>query len=513
MLIPAVSSLFAGLGESGVPALLMDSYGARAISLGDAYSGLADDINAISVNPAGLNTLDSFQAGLMYMPYPLDMNFGSAVIGTRLPAGLYGGYLAFSMDLFILPDFDQYDESGSSVEGKLSAGDTVFNLAYANNPLRILGLRENLNFGINFKYIHTRLVDISRNALAFDLGLLYRMSISSLGRKKLLDNLGLGVSVQNLGSSLKFVSEETLLPRNIRAGASYKFLGEKEHEVLTALELNLPNDSSVVFNCGLEYSFRQRVFVRLGYKFTEERVDNLSLGLGGRYTVSRLNIGFDYSFIPSEDIGARHVISLVFRHIPEQKSSGTEPVMEIKDQKKELRINISDEQTKLFDKESVELRKEALPVLDKVADVIKDEDYRRVVIMVHTDDAGDREHRTYMSDNRAKAIYDYLVEKGIDSKRTTFKGYGAEKQVADNSTEQGRSRNRRSEILIIRWKEGEEKEFKQYYFFGLDAFIKESYADAISNWNKALKMDPENEELQKRIKEAEKKLQEKKSSK
>ena len=67
----------------------------------------------------------------------------------------------------------------------------------------------------------------------------------------------------------------------------------------------------------------------------------------------------------------------------------------------------------------------------------------------HTDNIGTSKSNQLLSENRAKAVYDYLVEKGITKERMTTKGYGDTKPVADNGTEAGRAENRRTEFKII----------------------------------------------------------------
>ena len=67
----------------------------------------------------------------------------------------------------------------------------------------------------------------------------------------------------------------------------------------------------------------------------------------------------------------------------------------------------------------------------------------------HTDDQGSVAYNLRLSENRAKAIADYLIAKGINPKRIEFRGYGKSKPIADNSTEEGRSKNRRVEVRIL----------------------------------------------------------------
>lgn len=66
----------------------------------------------------------------------------------------------------------------------------------------------------------------------------------------------------------------------------------------------------------------------------------------------------------------------------------------------------------------------------------------------HTDNVGNEADNLKLSTNRAKAVFDYLVSKGADKTRLTFKGYGKSVPVADNATEEGRAKNRRLEVKV-----------------------------------------------------------------
>ena len=67
----------------------------------------------------------------------------------------------------------------------------------------------------------------------------------------------------------------------------------------------------------------------------------------------------------------------------------------------------------------------------------------------HTDDVGDRDKNQILSENRAKAVYEYLIQAGVEASRLSFKGYGPSKPVASNDSEEGRALNRRTEFLVI----------------------------------------------------------------
>jgi outer membrane protein OmpA-like peptidoglycan-associated protein len=78
-------------------------------------------------------------------------------------------------------------------------------------------------------------------------------------------------------------------------------------------------------------------------------------------------------------------------------------------------------------------------------------DYPEIKIEVsgHTDNIGSAEYNKELSENRAKAVVDYLTQNGIDNNRLTYVGFGFEKPLKSNETEEGRQANRRSEFRII----------------------------------------------------------------
>lgn len=73
----------------------------------------------------------------------------------------------------------------------------------------------------------------------------------------------------------------------------------------------------------------------------------------------------------------------------------------------------------------------------------------KIEIQGHTDNVGTREHNMKLSENRAKAVYEYLVSRGIDKNRMTYKGYADLYPIDTNDTPEGRARNRRTQIKIL----------------------------------------------------------------
>ncbi|GDX52227.1 hypothetical protein LBMAG27_12740 [Bacteroidota bacterium] len=101
-----------------------------------------------------------------------------------------------------------------------------------------------------------------------------------------------------------------------------------------------------------------------------------------------------------------------------------------------------------FETNSFELKKESTVELDKLVQLLKENAAMKIEIGGHTDNVGSDESNQKLSENRAKAVNDYLVQAGIVATRLTYKGYGKTKPIATNDTEDGRSRNRRTEFTV-----------------------------------------------------------------
>lgn len=86
--------------------------------------------------------------------------------------------------------------------------------------------------------------------------------------------------------------------------------------------------------------------------------------------------------------------------------------------------------------------------LDKLIQVLTENPTLKVEISGYTDNIGKTEDNLKLSVNRAKAIVDYLTSKGVDIKRLSYKGYGSTRPVANNNTEEGRAKNRRTTFTV-----------------------------------------------------------------
>lgn len=102
----------------------------------------------------------------------------------------------------------------------------------------------------------------------------------------------------------------------------------------------------------------------------------------------------------------------------------------------------------LFETNSFKLKPEHYPELNSLADYLKLRPSLEVSITGHTDNVGEERHNVTLSTRRAEVVAEYLAGKGVDYNKVVFKGLGSSSPIATNQTEEGRSKNRRVEILI-----------------------------------------------------------------
>ncbi len=100
-----------------------------------------------------------------------------------------------------------------------------------------------------------------------------------------------------------------------------------------------------------------------------------------------------------------------------------------------------------FETDKYKLLPESFTELNKLVKIMKENPSMTINIKGHTDSDGGTDHNQTLSENRANSVHDYLVDQGIDKVRLSHEGHGASQAVADNSTSQGKQKNRRVEFV------------------------------------------------------------------
>ena len=102
-----------------------------------------------------------------------------------------------------------------------------------------------------------------------------------------------------------------------------------------------------------------------------------------------------------------------------------------------------------FETNSYALDNRSTAELNKLLAFMKLNATTKLELAGHTDNVGNEADNLKLSGNRAKAVYDYLLSKGADKTRLSFKGYGKSQPIADNTSEDGRAKNRRLEVRVF----------------------------------------------------------------
>jgi len=102
-----------------------------------------------------------------------------------------------------------------------------------------------------------------------------------------------------------------------------------------------------------------------------------------------------------------------------------------------------------FDSGKYTIKPESYKIIDDIAAALKAKPAMKVKLEGHTDNVGNARANKKLSDDRAKAVMDAIVAKGIDKARLSAQGFGLEKPIADNKTEEGRAKNRRVELVRV----------------------------------------------------------------
>jgi len=313
-------------GTSGA-IILKQTSGARPLGMGEAFVALANDVNALNFNPAGLARIKNHEISIMYLDSLVDTWFGFIgyaypiggkaerdvgkrrikAIGARTNRGTIG--LSFSL---LQAGKMVLDPEGTTVRAQedylanLGFGYVIWRSAEGVEEKRARTtrlLRNEISLGVGLKFVYSTLVEkYSAMAYAVDLGLLGNFVV---GKNRLF----LGIAGQNLGTKIKFEKEGDTLPLTVRAGAAYQIDFKQEHRLTISGEAVKPNDADFRGNSGVEYWYREIFALRAGYKIGYD-LDSFTCGVGFIWKNLQLDYGWGMS---GNEMGDNHRFSLTAR--------------------------------------------------------------------------------------------------------------------------------------------------------------------------------------------------------
>ncbi|MCS6823384.1 MAG: OmpA family protein [Cytophagaceae bacterium] len=188
----------------------------------------------------------------------------------------------------------------------------------------------------------------------------------------------------------------------------------------------------------------------------EENIMEAFSGPDGKYVVS-LREGNKYNIEISSSEGYAFTSTSIEVPITAEASNktNTDGTMDMQAPEFEIKVQPLKDNTKLtlkdiyFDFNKFTLREESYIELNRVVGLMKENPSARVEIAAHTDDVGSDEFNLKLSERRAQEIVKYLVSQKIHPNRLIAKGYGKQRPVVKDTTEEARAKNRRVELKII----------------------------------------------------------------
>lgn len=296
-----------GAGTVGAAFLKIEG-GSRPAGLGGAFAGLANDINTIFWNPAGLTAVHDRELTAMQHFSFAEINNQTIGYAQRIERLVWGASFLGSFTEIERRQGPTEDPDSTATIGGFATG---LSLAYP--------LGEAISVGGTAKIISEQLDIQNAYGVAADVGLILR----------LLDNhLGIGVAVQNAG----VLDGGENLPMALRAGVAYRTWKQPAAEVETdkpmlaqeiwalVADAHLPLlDANPSFHVGVERWFYESIAARVGYRigFNENPSDGLALGIGvrrsGEDALASIDFQFDYAFVPDAYVGNAHRVSFITR--------------------------------------------------------------------------------------------------------------------------------------------------------------------------------------------------------
>ena len=418
--------------------------GGRPIGMGETYGAVSDDVNAIYWNPAGLSQIKESQISVMHAMWLETIFYDFLAYAQPLKIGVIGGGASY----LSMAEMDKLDvDSGGNL---VETGETFrpYDLAVALSYGMPIGP---LMVGASLKYIGQEIDDEKAMAFGVDIGTLWKKG-----------KLALGFSVQNIGSQIKFIDESAPLPLNIRLGAAYNLpLPGIHSHLLLALDGNAPIDDDPNAHIGMEYAYKKikdiQIAARVGLK--SEAISDLdgfsgfSCGLGFIWGP----VGVDYAWVPYGELGSTHRISLIVKfgktgEVSSKRAETMPPKVEgmvVEEGERGLVIRLGSRM--LFKEGESTLTPDAYPALEEVAKILKKYPKKSIIVEGYADNRGSKSFNLKLSRLRADSVANYLIKNcGIPSSQIAIKSYGEAKPIASNATSEGREKNRRVEIVILK---------------------------------------------------------------
>jgi hypothetical protein len=269
---------------------------ARAMGMAEAFSAVVNDVSAVYYNPAGLTALLGKEFMASYIQMPADVQYG--FLGFGIPLESIGGVLgvgAYGLSSGAITETDYNHGLGTGRD--FYANHMAFTLGYGRY------LTDRFSIGLTMRYIGMQYQEYSANGWSADVGTMYDSGYRGFK---------LAMVISNFGPDIKFVKKPAPLPINFRFGGAFNVLEKGDHYLTFAAEGSHPSDNLEKYNAGLEYTFKEKLVLRIGERLNYDS-DGLTFGAGVRVPFGQQSeLKLDYAYQDFGVLTEVHRFSLGF---------------------------------------------------------------------------------------------------------------------------------------------------------------------------------------------------------
>lgn len=284
------------VGISALSFMKLD-HNPRTSAMGGAAAAVSGDPFACQWNPAAITDLTSIHTAASATLWPAGLNQGSFVaILPTLKTGTFG-LSAASLTSGPMEKRTEFLPNGT--------GETFYVTNTAIGATYAKTLTEMFSYGITARYINETIDQFSAHTVAFDLGFAYRTDFKDLRFAVVINNFGLNSKLKpRLKSNMAPVDLESYAaPTIFSIGASMNVWKNERNTLLAAFQLNHPSDNAENLRIGVEYSWRNLLYLRAGYKINVPDQNLPTAGIGFRGRIARNPLQLDYMIEPMQRLG------------------------------------------------------------------------------------------------------------------------------------------------------------------------------------------------------------------
>jgi len=267
----------------------------RAVGMGEAFIALSDDVTAVYYNPAGLTQIPSTEIAFTHIDYIADINYDFGAIA--VPVWALKGVLGFGFYMFNGGDLME-----TTYEYPSGTGRTFGVKEYALSASYAHQFTDHLSFGLTFKLIESLYENERTLGFAGDVGTIYNTGFRGFK---------LAIALTNFGTNMVAIKEPYSLPIAFKFGGTFNIVENEKHLTVLALEGSHPSDNMDRFAFGLEYSYKNMFFLRIGQKF-EIDAGGFSAGGGVYLPLKNYTLKLDYGFFDFGILESAHRFTVGF---------------------------------------------------------------------------------------------------------------------------------------------------------------------------------------------------------